>query len=100
MIRTSGLGGCVALLRPLARPLGLDLAVLRRSRRDERVDQPPRRVGDLVDRRLEGRLVRLRRLRDAADLADVLERGAADLVLGRRGLEVVERMDVSAHAPY
>ncbi len=34
----------------------------------------------------------------AAHLADVLERCAADLLVGRGRLEVVERVDVSAHA--
>ena len=46
---------------------------------------------------LERRLVGLRRLREAADLADVLERGGVDLLLGRRRLEVVEGADVSTH---
>ena len=44
-------------------------------------------------------LVRLRRLRRPAHLADVLERGCADLVLRRGRLEVVERLDVPAHDP-
>ena len=55
-------------------------------------------VGHLVHRTLERLGVRLRRLREAADLADVLERRGADLVLSRRRLEVVERSDVAAHA--
>src|SRR5437899_4206197 len=46
----------------------------------------------------EGVLVRLRRLREAAHLAHVLLRGEAHLVRGRNRLEVVERLDVPAHA--
>src|SRR6059058_6012434 len=46
----------------------------------------------------EGVLVRLRRLREAAHLAHVLLRGEAHLVRGRDRLEVVERLDVPAHA--
>ena len=50
--------------------------------------------------RCERSLVRLRRLRRAAHLADVLERGGPHLVLGCRRLEVVERLDVPAHAAH
>ena len=64
----------------------------------QRVQQVRGGVRDLVDRAVERLLVGLRRLREAADLADVLQRGGADLVLGRRRLEVVERADVAAHA--
>ena len=53
---------------------------------------------DGVDRTREGLLVRARRLRETADLAHVLKGGGADLVVGRFRLEVVERLDVSAHA--
>ena len=56
-------------------------------------------VSDLVDRPRESSLVRLRRLLRPADLADVLERRGTDLVLGRGRLEVVECLDVPAHAP-
>ena len=77
--------------------LALDFAVLRRGVRDQRVEQPLRRGCDLLDCAREGFLVRLRRLREAADLAHVLERGRLDLVPRRRRLEVVERVDVSAH---
>src|SRR3954469_17061349 len=82
-----------------ARPsaLRLDLTVLRRRVRHEAVDQCPSRFGDLVDGAGKSFLVRLRRLREAADLADVLERCVANLFLGRDRLEVEERMDVSAH---
>ena len=55
-------------------------------------------VGDLVDGAVEHGLVRLRRLREAAHLADVLLGCGADLVVGRGRLEVVERLDVPAHA--
>src|SRR5207244_12968675 len=53
---------------------------------------------DRVDGPLEGFLVCPRRLREAAHLADVLERRPADLVVGRLGLVVEERVDVPAHA--
>src|SRR5437016_8665595 len=61
-------------------PLGLDFAVFRRCGRHELLEQPHRRRRDLVDRPGEGFVVRLRGLREAADLADVLERGVADLL--------------------
>ncbi len=45
----------------IARLRGLDLAVARRRVGDERVDQLARGLGDVLDRAVEGRLVRLRR---------------------------------------
>src|SRR5882724_10295516 len=92
------LGRREPLGRSGASSLRLDLAVLRRRGRHELVEQPLGRCSDLVDRAGEGFRVRLRRLREAADLADVLERGVADLLVCGGWLEVVERMDVSAHA--
>src|SRR5262249_25173519 len=41
----------------------------------------------------------LRGLGEAADLADILERGRTDFFLGRRRLEVVQGTNVSTHAP-
>src|SRR6266540_13438 len=73
------------------------LAVPRRRRRDELGEQPARRLGHGVDRALERLLVRLRRLREAADLADVLQRGVPDLFLGRGRIEVVQLADVATH---
>src|SRR3954471_19459236 len=69
--------------------LGLDLAVLRRRVGLQRVEQPRRRGGDLLDGAVERLLVGLRGLRVAGDLADVLERGGRDLFMGGGGLEVV-----------
>ena len=77
---------------------GLDLAVLRRRVGHELAEQALAHRGHLVDGPLERLGVRLRRLREAADLADVLERGCADLVLGGRWIEVMECSDVAAHA--
>src|SRR3954447_13951233 len=91
-----GLGG-VALRRAGAGLLGLDLAVLGRRGRDEVGEQPARGLGDLLDGAREGCFVGLRRLRRAADLADVLERCVPDLGLAGRRLEVVQRADVAAH---
>src|SRR5205085_12653315 len=48
----------------------------------------------------EGLLICLRGLGEAADLPDVLKRGGAHLVVGRRRLEVVEGSDVSTHSPF
>ena len=50
-----------------------------------------------VDGLLERGLVGLRRHGEAAQLANELERGVADLELGRGRLEVEEGLDVSAH---
>src|SRR5258705_8601333 len=75
----------------------LDLAVLRRSRRDQRVEQALGGGGDLVDGPVERVLVRAGRLGEAADLAHVLEGRVPDLVLRGWGLEVEERMDIPAH---
>ena len=60
--------------------------------------QVRRDVRDLVDRAVEHLGVRARGLRRAAHLADVLERRRADLVRGRRRIEVVQRSDVATHA--
>src|SRR5580765_6553992 len=81
-----------------ASPFGFDLAVLRRSRGHELLQQTRGSCGDFVDRAGESSLVRLRRLREAADLAHVLERGVVDLLVRGGWLVVVERVDVSAHA--
>ena len=66
--------------------------------REIAIDASPETVWEfLVDRAGERLLVRLRGLREAADLADVLERGRVDLLLRRGRLEVEEHMDVPAH---
>src|SRR5207244_5559724 len=78
--------------------LGLDLAVLRLRGGDERLEQPARGLRHLVDGPRERLLVGARRLREAADLANVLERGVPYFLVGGRRLEVEERVDVSAHA--
>src|SRR5207244_12655610 len=84
---------------PGPRAGGRDGAILRRRRRDERVEEPLRRRGDLVHCTLERFLVRARRPVEAADLADVLERRAADLFVGRPRLEVEQLTNVPTHAP-
>ena len=78
---------------------GLDLAVARRRGGHERGEQAARRGGDLLDGPVERGLVRLRRLRRAADLADVLERGRLDLLGCGGRFEVMENTDVSTHEP-
>src|SRR5215218_9330318 len=91
------MSGRVALGGARAGLGGLDLPVLRRGVGHEPVEQALRRGRDLFDRAREHLLVGLRRLRRAADLAYVLERGGADLVGGGGRLEVVELTDVAAH---
>lgn len=58
----------------------------------------PRDMGDLVHRTLERLRVGLRRMRRAADLAHVLQRGRMHFVVGSGGLEVMQDLNVSAHA--
>ena len=81
-----------------AAALRLDLAVLRRRGRDEVVEEMLREVSDLVHGTVEHRLVGLRRLVHAADLAHVLQRRGVNLLGGRGWIEVVESTDVPAHA--
>src|SRR5262249_41189676 len=90
--------GCVTLGAAGLGLGGLDLPVLRRRGGPQLGEQLRRRRGDGVERPLKRLPVGLRRLVEAADLADVLERRGADLLVGGGGIEVVERSDVSAHA--
>src|SRR5215831_5466317 len=73
-------GHAVAMRAARAGLGGLDLAVLGRRRGLERVDQPPRRAGDLDDGAIERIVVRAARLPRAADLAHVLQRRGVDLL--------------------
>src|SRR5438270_1181524 len=82
----------------LVAPGGLDLAAARRRAGDERAEQARGRVRDLLDGAIERLGVRLRGLRGAADLAHVLKRRPVYLLGARRGLEVVESLDVATHA--
>src|SRR5690349_10886948 len=87
-VRSGGSCRGEALPRPLASPFRLDLAVPGRRGRDQRVKQPHRRGGDLLDGSLERGLVGLGWLGGSADLAHVLERRGANLLVGRGRLEV------------
>jgi len=62
------------------------------------VDQAVGRCRHFVHRSLKYHLIGARRPRRAAELAHELQRGRADLVVRRRGLEIRQRLDVSAHA--
>src|SRR5579872_1411065 len=73
------------------------LADPRRRRCLELAEEAPGDLGDVVDRALERRGVRLGRLAVAADLAHELQRGGPRLFLVRGRLDVVERVDRSAH---
>src|SRR3954454_8405853 len=72
-------------------------AVLGRRGRRQGGEQFARGLRHGGHRVVEGLLVGLGRLREPADLAHVLERGRALLLVRRRRLEVVERADVAAH---
>src|SRR5260370_40298154 len=80
--------------RAFARLLRLEVAVACRRMRVQRGEQPPRCSGDFLDRTIERRLVGLRRLVEAGQLAHELQRGGLDFILGRRRLEIEQRLDV------
>src|SRR6185503_17796915 len=86
-----------ARLRPSFRLLGFDVAIARRTCGLQRCQQAAGRSGDLVDRKIERRLVDLGGPRVSAELADKLQRGGANLVLGRGRREIEQRTDVPAH---
>ena len=44
------------------------------------IDQPPRDLRDFIDRAIESRFVGLGWVREAAQLADELQRGGADFI--------------------
>src|SRR5437899_1822327 len=76
---------------------GFFRAVSGRLARLERIKKLARSGGDLRDRGVEGGLVRFRRLVEAADLADELERRCANFILGDGRSEIEEHPYISAH---
>src|SRR5215208_7800503 len=90
-------GRRVARGRAGARALRQELTVARRLRGHELREQALRYVRHGVDGAGERGLVRLRRLREAADLAHVLDGRRAHLLVGGGRFEVVEHVDVAAH---
>src|SRR5580704_767656 len=90
-------GGAKALRRPGSRLGGLGFTVARRSVAYQRIQQRVRRAGHFLHGALECGLVGLGRPRETAQLADELKGGRADLLVGRRGLEVVQGLDAAAH---
>src|SRR5215510_13578690 len=98
--------GCSELLRrrrkslACARPrlLRLDGAIARGRRRVQRVEQRAGRLRNLGHGSFKGLGVRLRRLVEAGELANELKRRSVNFLLGRRRLEVEQRLDVTAHA--
>src|SRR5262249_35918042 len=89
----------LAVARPRPRPglHGLDVAVAWRTGGSERNQQSPGNVGDIIERLVERCLIRLCGRREPAQLADELQRGRADLLLGRGRLEIEQRADIAAH---
>src|ERR1700757_3472221 len=75
----------------------LDLAIARRRRGDERIDQLTCRARHLVHGAIYRGLMGLRRPAEAEKLAHELQRGEIDLLVSCRRVEIVERLDVSAH---
>src|SRR5262249_53376898 len=85
------------LLGPLLRLCRLDLPVTRRGVGFERNEKFAGRRHDLFHRMVEGRLVLLRGVIEAAELAHELQRRGMDLVRRRRRLEMEQGLDIAAH---
>src|SRR6185437_3030589 len=62
--------------------------------------KPPRGIGDFGDGAGERRLIGLRRLVEAGQLAHELQRRGVNLLLACRWLEVEQRLDVAAHGSF
>jgi hypothetical protein len=82
----------------LPRLLGFDGAVPGRRTSMERINEHAGNLRNLAHRLLEGSLIDLRGFAEAADLAHKLERGCADLLVGRGRLKIEKRSNVTAHA--
>jgi len=87
------------LCRTLPRLLRFLLSVARRGARLQAVDEAARHFKHLVDRVAKGGLIDLRGRVDATQLAHELERGGADLIIGRRRIEIEQCRDTAAHDP-
>jgi hypothetical protein len=86
------------LCRPGSGLCGLNLAIAWRGVGNKRTEQFARRVGDLIDRAVEGKPIRLRGPRETAQLSYELERGRPDLVVRGGWLEVMQGLDAATHA--
>src|SRR5262249_43246939 len=93
MWRRSG----VPLRGPGAPLRRLDLAIARRRAGHQRIQDRMRAPHHLADGVMERVLGGLRGLREAAQLADELERRCANLLVRGGRLEVVERLDATTH---
>lgn len=76
---------------------GLDFAIAWGGRTVQFVDEAGRSRGDLVNRAIEGRLVRARRAGGTAEFADELDRRGANFFVSGRWFEVGQCFDRSAH---
>src|SRR5262249_13534392 len=88
-----------SLGRTLPRLFCFVLSITRRSVCLELVDQTTGHIEHLLDRFAKGGLIDLRGRIEAAQLAHELEGGCADLLIGRRWLEIEQRLDAAAHDP-
>src|SRR5882672_12078770 len=75
-------------------------AIPRRRGGHERLDQPTRRFGHLVDSAVERVFVQFGWLVETADLPHELQRRGAYFVVSGRGLEIEQGFDVSAHVSH
>ena len=75
----------------------LDVAIARRGRRDERVEELPDCVRHLVHGTSERDFVGFGGSCETAELSDELQRRCPDFVVRGRWLEVVQRLDAATH---
>jgi len=83
--------------RPRLGPRRFDRTVARRRGGDQGIQQFAGGLRHLRHRPVEGLLIGFRGARTAAELAHELQRRGADLRLGRRRGEIVQRLDGPAH---
>jgi len=98
--KLDGIHACVsafAFRGPGARFHRLDFAVARWGVGFQRRQQPMGDSGNFVDCPVESRLIRFRRLGEAAQLPYELQRRATDFLLRGGRLEVEQRFDVQTH---